>query len=196
MCSAIQPSSRAIDRGDPQREALLAQQRVAAVARAVGPDLARLGVVDDVLDLGVRRPRHVLLAVGSSGAPTECTHGTNSPSSPSTSSAAAPMRVMIRIVHRRRRRESVQLHADLRLVRAQRAHRERHDVHRAALHRRRVNRSSIVSRISSGSRQLFVGPASSSRSEQMNVRSSTRATSLGSDQRQVGVRALGVATAA
>jgi hypothetical protein len=33
----------------------------------------------------------------SSGAPIECTHGTNSPSAPSTSSALAPMRVMIRI---------------------------------------------------------------------------------------------------
>ena len=38
------------------------------------------------------------------------------------------------------------------------------------------------SRISSGSRQLFVGPASSSLSEQMKVRSSTRATSPGSDR--------------
>src|SRR3954447_3524105 len=44
-----------------------------------------------------------------------------------------------------------------------------------------AKRSVIVSRISPGSRQLLVGPASSSRSEQMNVRSSTRATSLGSD---------------
>src|ERR1700742_3870780 len=53
MCSASQPSSRAIaarhPRGDPQREALLAQQRIAAVARAVGPDFALLGVMDDVL---------------------------------------------------------------------------------------------------------------------------------------------------
>ena len=32
-----------------------------------------------------------------SGMPTECTQGTKSPSSPSTSSAPAPMRVMIRI---------------------------------------------------------------------------------------------------
>ena len=48
-------------RRDPQREALLAQQRVAAVARAVGPDLARLGEVDDVLLL-VARPRAGLLA--------------------------------------------------------------------------------------------------------------------------------------
>ena len=35
-------------------------------------------------------------------------------------------------------------------------------------------------RISKGSAQLFVGPAESRESEQMNVRSSTRATSPGS----------------
>ena len=45
-------------RGDPQREALLAQQRVAAVAGAEGPDLAGLGEVHDVLDL-VARPGEV-----------------------------------------------------------------------------------------------------------------------------------------
>jgi hypothetical protein len=39
-----------------------------------------------------------------------------------------------------------------------------------------------VLRMSSGSCQLLVGPASSSRFEQMKVRSSTRATSAGSDQ--------------
>ena len=38
-----------------------------------------------------------------------------------------------------------------------------------------------VLRISSGAIQLLVGPASSSCSEQMKVRSSTRATSLGSE---------------
>jgi hypothetical protein len=54
--------------GDAQREALLAQQRVAAVAGAVGPDLARLGKMDDVLGF-VAGPRHVLLP-GASGAPT------------------------------------------------------------------------------------------------------------------------------
>ncbi len=43
-------------------------------------------------------------------------------------------------------------------------------------------RDSSSSRISAGGRQLFVGPASSSRSAQMKVRSSTRATSDGSDQ--------------
>jgi hypothetical protein len=44
------------------------------------------------------------------------------------------------------------------------------------------NSSSSTSRISAGSRQLLVGPASCSCSEQMNVRSSTRATSPGSER--------------
>ncbi len=39
-----------------------------------------------------------------------------------------------------------------------------------------------VLRISAGSTQLFVGPASSCFSGQMNVRLSTRATSLGSER--------------
>lgn len=38
-----------------------------------------------------------------------------------------------------------------------------------------------ISRISPGAFQWFVGPASSSFSEQMKVRSSTRATSVGSE---------------
>src|SRR3954470_8223067 len=46
------------------------------------------------------------------------------------------------------------------------------------------NSSVSVARISTGSRQLLVGPASASRFEQMNVRSSTRATSAGSEAAQ------------
>ena len=42
-------------------------------------------------------------------------------------------------------------------------------------------RSDMMPRISAGSIQLLVGPASISRSEQMKVRDSTRATSEGSD---------------
>ena len=60
--------------GDAQREAFLAQQRVAAVARAVGPDLARLREMHDVL-LVVARPGHVA-SPGASGTPTLCMHGT------------------------------------------------------------------------------------------------------------------------
>ncbi len=47
-----------------------------------------------------------------------------------------------------------------------------------------LNRSVRTPRISEGSRQLFVGPASDSRLEQMKVRSSTRATSPGSEWAQ------------
>ena len=45
-----------------------------------------------------------------------------------------------------------------------------------------ANRPRSSSRISTGSRQLLVGPASTSRSQQMKVRSSTRATSAGSER--------------
>ena len=45
-----------------------------------------------------------------------------------------------------------------------------------------ANRPEKVARISAGAIQLLVGPASSSFSEQMNVRSSTRATSEGSER--------------
>ena len=44
-----------------------------------------------------------------------------------------------------------------------------------------VKSSSMSARIVAGSRQLLFGPASSSVAEQMNVRSSTRATSPGSE---------------
>ena len=43
-----------------------------------------------------------------------------------------------------------------------------------------AKRGASVSRMAVGSAQLLVGPASASSTEQMNVRSSTRATSLGS----------------
>ena len=89
-----------------------------------------------------------------------------------------------------------QLDADLGDRRAERAHRERDDVQRAAAHR-------AVELVAEHARASRPGPASCwsarrprSRSEQMNVRSSTRATSSGSRRRQVRVRALGVARAA
>src|ERR1700761_2715643 len=44
-----------------------------------------------------------------------------------------------------------------------------------------LNRPSILWRISAGSTQLLVGPASAFSCEQMKVRLSTRATSLGSE---------------
>ena len=53
-------------RGDAQGQALLAQQGVAAVARAVRPDGRLVGEVHDVLVLGIAlaRPGHVVLERG------------------------------------------------------------------------------------------------------------------------------------
>ena len=86
MCSAIQPSLARHVRGDAQRQALLAQQGVAAVAGPVRPDQVLFGKVGDVLLFQRRtRPGHVVLDPGASGAPTECRQGMNSPLSPSAS---------------------------------------------------------------------------------------------------------------
>ena len=56
---------------DPQGEALLAQQRVAAVAGPVRPDLQRLREVHDVLLGRIARPRDILLALAPA-APRRC----------------------------------------------------------------------------------------------------------------------------
>ena len=117
---------------------------------------------------------------GSSGAPTECRHGTKSPSSPKTSNTAFPMRVMIRILTTTYG-ESVSsmpmweigepsgpmLNGTTYIVRPFIAP---------------LKSPFSVDFISFGSHQLLVGPASASSFEQINVRSSTRATSAGSDQ--------------
>ena len=117
---------------------------------------------------------------GSSGAPTVCMHGTKGPSEPSTSSTAEPIRVMI-FMFTATYAESVistpiwaigepsgpMLNGITYIVRP------RIDP---------ANRSPRIDFISAGSIQLFVGPASWRVRLQMNVRSSTRATSLGSER--------------
>ncbi|MNV02509.1 hypothetical protein D3C71_927460 [compost metagenome] len=119
--------------GDAQGQALLAQQRVAAVARAVGPDFARFWVVDDVLDLGVARPaRRVLLAVGQGG--THRVHARHE-------LAFHAQHVVHGLAHAGHQAlvhghigAVGQFHADVGDVAAQRAHAEGHHVHGAALH--------------------------------------------------------------
>ena len=116
-----------------------------------------------------------------SGTPTECTHGTNAPSVPSTSYTARS-----HARHDAHADDDVgavgDLDADVRDRTAERSHRERHDVHRASAHAAVEQARAACARIFAGATQLFVGPASSSRSLQMNVRSSTRATSDGSER--------------
>jgi hypothetical protein len=118
------------------------------------------------------------LLAGASGLPTECTAGTKKPSSPS-----CLQRGLAHPGHDLHRDHDVgavgDLDAERADLRAERAHAERHDVHGAAAHApsNRPCRSAHLG----GSSQLLVGPASAGSLEQMKVRLSTRATSLGSE---------------
>src|SRR6202012_2574398 len=115
-----------------------------------------------------------------SGAPTECTHGTNSPSSPSTSYTLRPMRVMMRMLVAT---YGLSLNSmPMCAIGEPSGPIENGTTYMVRPRMAPSNRPSSVERISAGSIQLLVGPASSRRFEQINVRSSTRATSDGSDQ--------------
>ena len=119
-------------RGDAQCEALLAEQRIAAVARAVAPDFAGGGEVHDVLVVGVARPGDVLLAGGQRGADAvQAWHPL-----PLAEHVERALAHAGHDAHARRHIGAVgQLHPDVRDPRGERAHAEGHDVHRAALHR-------------------------------------------------------------
>ena len=121
---------------------------------------------------------------GSSGAPTECRAGTkSSPAGPSNSgSTAAPIRVMI-FIEATTYSESVISTPSIGFSAVGRAHAERDDVHGPAAHAPAVQLGHH--RLHLGRlHQLLVTPASDSSSEQMKVRSSTRATSSGSEAAQ------------
>src|ERR1044072_5828104 len=111
------------------------------------------------------------------GIPTEWTQGTNSPSDPSTSSAPAPILVMIRI--------EVATYGEpvgwtpMWAIGEPSGPIEKGTTYMVRPTMQPLKRPFSFSRISAGSHQLLVGPASSSLSEQMKVRSSTRATSPG-----------------
>src|ERR1044072_24470 len=110
-----------------------------------------------------------------SGMPTECTHGTNSPSEPSASKAPLPMRVMIRMFATTHA-ESV-ISTPMWAIGEPIGPMENGTTYIILPSRQPSNRPLSLARMSAGSVQLFVGPASCSSAEQMNVRSSTRATS-------------------
>ncbi len=118
-------------RGDPQRVALLAQQRVAAVAGAVAPDLAGLGEVGDVLGV-VARPRHVLLA----GLQRRADRVQRLDEEPVV--ADLVQRGLAHPGHGAHRDHDVlgvgDLHAELGILGVERTHAERDDAHGAAAH--------------------------------------------------------------
>ena len=117
--------------GDAQRKALLAEQRVAAITRPVAPDLVCLGIVNDVLGL-VARPRDIELARHQRRA--DAVHARHEV-------AIVAEHLEHRAAHARHDahvdrdvRRIGELDADVRDRRAERPHRERHHVHRAAAH--------------------------------------------------------------
>ncbi len=117
---------------------------------------------------------------GPRGIPTLWTAGTNSPDLTTSSRAAMPMRVMIRMFTTTYG-ESV-ISTPRRPIGEPTGPIENGMTYIVRPRMQPVKSSLSVARISTGSRQLLVGPASSSRSEQMKVRSSTRATSEGSER--------------
>src|SRR5205814_3530715 len=119
---------------------------------------------------------------GASGAPTECRQGTKLASSPILASTSRPIRVMMRIDATTYGLSVISTpYIGSTAVNGPMQNGMTYMV-RPCMQPR--YRSVMVRFISAGAIQLFVGPASTSSTEQMNVRSSTRATSDGSVRAQ------------
>ena len=136
-------------RRNAQRKALFAEQRIAAVARAVRPDLARLGVMHDVLGF-VARPGHVCLASRKWRA-----HGVHA----GHKFTLHTQHIKHRLAHAGHDfhvdghvRAVRQFNANVRNRRAEWAHAERHHVHGAAVH------AAVEQRIQRGAHLGRVGP--------------------------------------
>ena len=158
MCSASQPSSRAMRGGDAQREALLAQQRVAAVAAAVATrSRAPRGSGRCTSARGCRARRRPA-APAPSGMPTECRQR-HEVAVAQRVEHRAPMRVMIRMLTTTYG-ESVISTPIWAMGEPIGPMLNGIDVHRAAPHASRRRAAEHPHFISSGSIQLLVGPAS------------------------------------
>src|SRR5665213_4347461 len=114
------------------------------------------------------------------GAPTECTQGTNSPSSRRASSTGFPMRVMVRILTTTYGLSVIS--TPICAMGLPIGPIEKGTTYIVRPFMQPLNTPWSFLRIDAGSSQLFVGPASVFTAEQMKVRSSTRATSEGSEQ--------------
>src|SRR6478752_259061 len=121
-----------------------------------------------------------LFSPGCSGTPTVCTQGTNSPLTPSTSYTALPMRVMIFMLTATYGLSDSSM--PMWAIGEPSGPIENGTTYIVRPRIQPSNSGCRVLRISCGAIQLLVGPASSLLREQMKVRSSTRATSVGSDQ--------------
>src|SRR4051795_9571111 len=115
---------------------------------------------------------------GSSGAPKECIAGTNGRSVPSASRTLLPMRAITRMETTTYSESVISTPRNGSSASIGPMQNGMTYMVRPRMHPRYS--SVIVAFISAGSIQLLVGPASASSTEQMNVLSSTRATSSGS----------------
>ena len=120
------------------------------------------------------------VAPSASGLPTLCRQGTNSPPSPSWSSTARPMRVMIFMFATTYGESVISTPITENGEPSGPMQNGTTYIVRPFMQPEKTVRS--LSFMSAGAIQLLVGPASTLRWEQMKVRSSTRATSLGSEQ--------------
>jgi hypothetical protein len=115
---------------------------------------------------------------GSSGAPTECSAGTNGASAPIAASTRVPIRVMIRIDATT---YALSVSSTPNIGFGESSGPMQNGTTYIVRPRMQPRYSSVmVAFISAGATQLLVGPASAGSTEQMKVRSSTRATSPGS----------------
>src|SRR3954454_9321731 len=96
MCSAIQSSSRAIAEAIRSAKHFFPSSALPPYPEPYD-QTSRLSGKWTMYLLSASQGHGTSSCPASSGAPTECRHGTKSPSSPSTSSAPLPMRVMIRM---------------------------------------------------------------------------------------------------
>src|SRR3954466_10039811 len=119
---------------------------------------------------------------GSSGAPTECMAGTTGGSWPIASRMCEPMRAMTRI---ETTTYSLSVISTPNIGFSASTGPMQNGMTYIVRPRMQPRYSSVMTDfISAGSIQLLVGPASASSTEQMKVRSSTRATSEGSEAHQ------------
>ena len=180
MCSASQPSSRAIT--DAMRSA---KHFLPSSALPPYPDpydmISRLSGKCTMYLFSASHGHGTSASPSARGAPTEWTQRTHSPS-PSTSSAPWPIRVMIRMLVATYA-ESVSW-TPMWAIGEPSGPIENGTTYIVRPCMAPAKRRFSSARISSGSRQLLLGPASSSVAEQMNVRPSTRATSPGSEWAQ------------
>src|SRR4051812_13452527 len=180
MCSASQPSSRAITEAIRRAKHFLPSRALPPYPEPYD-QISRVSGKWTMYLLSESHGHGTSCWPASSGAPTECRHGTNSPS-PSVSRTAWPMRVMIRMLTATYGESVSSIPMWAMGLPSGPIENGTTYIVRPRIEPSKSLRS--VSFISAGAFQLLVGPASPPFSEQMNVRSSTRATSAGSERAQ------------